>query len=246
MTLENGYSKFNKLRNELEEYVLQEDSNIIPRESLQNLIVETHSKYSALRNDLLLRIKKTKDPITQLGDPLTEVTRKERKLLLSLSLLVLLIIEVGLFPTKIAAFGVEFKAENIESLFGLIGLVIIYLSIVFFIYSTIDVRKWRIESIQAGEHNLDDNYIHLKDAKTIQSILDALNSLERTSRVIMHNERENSRHTLYSYFRIFIDFVFPIIFAIYVLYQALTFNELSFANCHIQSSEQSCVDNKGR
>ncbi len=48
------------------------------------------------------------------GDPLTEVTRKERRMLLFVSVVSVLIVKAGLIPKKISALGIEFNSTNQE------------------------------------------------------------------------------------------------------------------------------------
>ena len=76
-------------------------------------------------------------------DPLSEVTRKERRALLGFSLLGLALVLVPLVPTKIAAFGIEFASINRRTLIFLYVLLIVYYLIAFTIYAFSDLVAWR-------------------------------------------------------------------------------------------------------
>jgi len=78
-----------------------------------------------------------------LGDPLDSVTRKERRLLLGVSVLAIAIVKTGLIPTKIEALGVEFDKSNQQALLKILVLVTLYFFSAFAIYATADFLAWR-------------------------------------------------------------------------------------------------------
>jgi hypothetical protein len=69
---------------------------------------------------------------TAIRDPLSEVTRKERRLLLGVSVLGLAMVKIGLVPQKISALGVEFSSVNQKTLLYLIALIVVYFFVCFF------------------------------------------------------------------------------------------------------------------
>ena len=77
-------------------------------------------------------------------DPLSEVTRRERKALLIVSLIALAISLGGLVPTKIQALGVDLSVPQQDSILLLIALSVIYLLGGFSIYLWAD---WRSRSL---------------------------------------------------------------------------------------------------
>jgi hypothetical protein len=83
----------------------------------------------------------TKDYL--LGDPLSEVTRKERRMLLGVGILAITLVKTGLVPTKISALGVEFDKANQEALFAMLALVTLYFLAAFVIYAAADFLAWR-------------------------------------------------------------------------------------------------------
>ena len=78
-----------------------------------------------------------------LGDPLSEVTRKERRTLLASSMIGIIIVKIGLVPTKITALGIEFAETNQEALLSILGLIVLYFVSAFLIYSSADFLAWR-------------------------------------------------------------------------------------------------------
>jgi hypothetical protein len=83
----------------------------------------------------------TKDVL--LGDPLAEVTRKERRILLGVSILAVAIVKTGLVPTKIEALGVEFEKTNQQALLSILAFVTLYFLAAFVIYAAADFLSWR-------------------------------------------------------------------------------------------------------
>ena len=61
----------------------------------------------------------------RLRDPLSEVTRNERKILLGASAIVIIIERTGLVPSKIAALEIEFTQTDQRSLLAAIAAIIL-------------------------------------------------------------------------------------------------------------------------
>lgn len=78
-----------------------------------------------------------------LGDPLAEVTRKERRMLLGVSILAVALVKTGLVPTKIEALGVEFDRSNQQALLSILAVVTLYFFVAFIIYAAADFLSWR-------------------------------------------------------------------------------------------------------
>jgi len=76
-------------------------------------------------------------------DPFGEVTRKERRALLALSVLGILIGRTGMMPTKIESVGITFNADQHAAVLYLLAAVIFYFLCVFLCYSILDyVATW--------------------------------------------------------------------------------------------------------
>lgn len=83
------------------------------------------------------------DPSSFLGDPLSAISRLERRNLLIASTVGLLVGHVGLVPTRISALGLEFDAPAQNAFLVVLALVIAYMASAFFIYATADFFIWR-------------------------------------------------------------------------------------------------------
>lgn len=79
-----------------------------------------------------------------LHDPLTEVTRKERRILLGACAIAFTIARTELVPSKISALGVEFTAGDQKSLFSIMALFITYFLWAFLTYAISDFVAWRV------------------------------------------------------------------------------------------------------
>jgi hypothetical protein len=80
----------------------------------------------------------------RLGDPLAEVTRKERRSLLIASAVAITIVKTGLVPTKISALGVEFSQADKAALLKVLAAVVIYFLVAFVVYAAADIMRVRV------------------------------------------------------------------------------------------------------
>jgi hypothetical protein len=78
----------------------------------------------------------------RLGDPLSEVTRKERLYLLGASTIGVTIVFTGLVPSKIRAQGITFAQADRRSLLFILALVIAYFLVAFILYAASDFLAW--------------------------------------------------------------------------------------------------------
>ena len=93
-----------------------------------------------------------------LDDPLKEVTRKERKMLLAVSVLAIVLVKTGLVPTKISALGVEFNETHQQALLLIVSLVDIYFLSAFVIYASTDFFVWRKAIVKASRDEIRQHY----------------------------------------------------------------------------------------
>ena len=77
------------------------------------------------------------------GDPLSEVARKDRKWLLMLCILDITIVKAGLVPQKISALGIEFDQANQEAILYILAAITTYFLVAFLIYASADFLVWR-------------------------------------------------------------------------------------------------------
>jgi len=83
----------------------------------------------------------TKDLVAY--DPLSEITRKERRFLLGLAALGIALVKVPLVPTKFAALGIEFAPINQSVLLQLYAFMVAFFLTAFLIYAFTDYVAWR-------------------------------------------------------------------------------------------------------
>ena len=86
-------------------------------------------------------------------DPLTDVTRNERRSLLGVSMLGVALVKVPLVPAKFAALGVEFAQINQRTFLALYSLLVVYYLVAFGIYALTDlVASRRLDRIRYAEY----------------------------------------------------------------------------------------------
>jgi hypothetical protein len=78
-----------------------------------------------------------------LGDPLSKVARTERKTLLGVSAVGIVIAKSGLVPSKITALGIEFNQADQSIILRMLAWVVIYFLVAFLIYALADLLAWR-------------------------------------------------------------------------------------------------------
>lgn len=147
-----------------------------------------------------------------LRDPLNETTRKTRRNLLAASLAGLVIAKVGLIPTKISAFGIEFSADNQQSLVMLLALVIAYFAAAFFVYSYSEFTAWQLAFRSQELQQLEEGLQRTK------------NILQTDEEIWFHKQAERTYYQARPTFivRIFVEFVVPVCFAGYVVVSLIT------------------------
>lgn len=80
-------------------------------------------------------------------DPLTDTTRKERRILLGVSALGIALVKVPLVPTKFSVFGIDFAPINQEVMLQLYALLVVYFLFAFLVYAFSDYVAWRRSQI---------------------------------------------------------------------------------------------------
>ncbi len=98
-----------------------------------------------------------------LSDPLSEQTRKERRLLLIVSLLSLAMTKAGLVPQKISALGIESQLVNQHALLLLVLLIVGYSIFAFTIYAASDFIAWRNCVIEYSAENVKKFFKDMKE-----------------------------------------------------------------------------------
>jgi hypothetical protein len=89
-------------------------------------------------------MSKLRSEYVQLRDPLSDVTRRERRALLGVSAIGIVIAKTGLVPSKISALGIEFTQADQRSLLLSVAAIISYFLIAFIVYAASDFLAWRL------------------------------------------------------------------------------------------------------
>src|SRR5260370_32381246 len=97
-----------------------------------------------------------------LRDPLSHVTRNERRLLLGVSMVGITLVKTGLVPEKISTLGIEFTKTNQKSLLAIISFVTIYFLFAFAIYAAADFIAWRLAFHNALSSWITNSYLQAK------------------------------------------------------------------------------------
>jgi hypothetical protein len=78
-----------------------------------------------------------------LGEPLSSVTRRERRLLLGVSVFSIAVVKAGFVPSKISALGIEFANTDQHSILRIMAFIGVYFLFAFLIYASSDFIAWR-------------------------------------------------------------------------------------------------------
>ena len=167
------------------------------------------------------------------SDCLSEVTRKERRSLLGISMLGIVITQAELVPTKISALGVEFSQANQAVLLLILAFVVGYYLLAFIIYRLADFSVWRlrfgeiaVKDTEELKHSLineskehsepepeadPDEKVHLSNAES-SSIKNRFSSISKSGK------RWVAVAPTISVARAAFDFLLPIVLAVYAIW----------------------------
>ncbi|MGF1903440.1 hypothetical protein [Aliivibrio sifiae] len=94
-----------------------------------------------------------------LVDPLSEVTRKERRMLLGLSMLGVFFAKTGIVPSKVNALGIELAATEKSSFFYVLAAMLVYFVCAFILYAFSDFIVWKKEMIELDVSKYEDHVV---------------------------------------------------------------------------------------
>jgi hypothetical protein len=132
-------------------------------------------------------------------DPLRDLTRKERRNLLGVSIVSIGIVKTGLVPTEISSLGIKFGPFEQSALLKVLAACVGYFLVAFVVYAVTDwlAARWALHlAIEAGlTGELDETEKDLKDrvaalqtseaaAKALQARTELLAYVRRTARHI--------------------------------------------------------------
>jgi len=134
------------------------------------------------------------------SDPLREVTRKDRRALLRISVIGIVIVKANIMPTKLTAFGIEFGKTDQNFLLLAIFLITLYFLFAFAIYAFSDLMEFQIDVKRL-----------FKERKTLKNFVKDPYVKEEEEVARRYINRSIGALLIRGIF----EFYFPIIFAIY-------------------------------
>jgi hypothetical protein len=156
-------------------------------------------------------------------DPLCEVTRKERRLLLGVSIIGIAQAKTGLVPQKISSLGIEFTTINQKYFLYVVAIVIAYFLVAFMIYSASDFIVWRLAFRSAWRESL--------SKRSLRNRNDELEFIEKEGRKI--DEFMKARFGNYQFIymlsgfisigRAVFEFLLPIVVGLYAITSLLIY-----------------------
>ncbi|ENM5764292.1 hypothetical protein V9R53_003991 [Vibrio mimicus] len=150
-------------------------------------------------------------------DPLSDVTRRERRMLLAVSMLGIFLARAGIVPTKVSALGIELSTSDQKTFLLIIGASLLYFVTAFVLYALSDFIVWK-KSILSDQ---------VQQFSTTDFIPDNLPRFEFESRLYQKNKVWYSATKPVSICRAFFEFILPILVGlaalVFVVQLALNF-----------------------
>jgi hypothetical protein len=152
-------------------------------------------------------------PADFLGDPLSDVSRRERRSLLASSTIAVLTAHAGLIPRQVSALGIELTSLDRSAFLILFAAVVIYFLVAFAIYGFSDFLVWRHKyheyqqkaEVAAQNWTQEDQHAYDELRRYVPSIA----WLYRISKPA-------------AYFRIAFEFPLPVLVGLYAIYALLS------------------------
>ena len=157
-----------------------------------------------------------------LRDPLGRVTRSERRSLLGVSVIGILIAKTGLLPTKISAIGVEFTIGHQQAILIILTLVIGYFLSAFVLYATTDFLAWRMKNARISrKYEMLVMKINKLPSDKRQKAIEHADTLVKAAEM---GPKEPGTRLLQStsWLRMVFEFIIPIVTAGYAIFSLLT------------------------
>ena len=149
----------------------------------------------------------------RLRDPLSEVTRAERRTLLGVSAVGIVIAKSGLVPSKISTLGIEFDHADQRVLLRMTSAIVFYFLVAFLIYAASDLLAWRLSFYHALVDWRKSRSLATEEERQIER------QIEREATYLWSFSRQVmfSLSTPISLIRAVFEFAIPIIIGIYTV-----------------------------
>ena len=164
-----------------------------------------------------------------LRDALSDVTRKERRSLLGISLFGITLSIGGMVPSKIPSLGIVFRPADQQTLLIIVAVIVFYFIVTFIIYAASDylswkleIKSWAIEKVISESEEVYRNYCP-QPGTPDEEVERDIGKLHKKNRFYFRKVAP------LSIFRALFDFGFPIVFgafALFLLVQAVAGNSI--------------------
>lgn len=146
-----------------------------------------------------------------LVDPLSAVTRGERRMLLGLSMLGIFFVKAGVLPSKINALGIELTASDQKTFLFLVSVGILYFICAFFLYAISDFIVWKKAIIKQYLAEYSESF----DETCGHSLsVEEMDMQSEKSRIYRRNKIWLKLSKPVSIFRALFEFILPILVAL--------------------------------
>jgi len=153
--------------------------------------------------------------LLRLRDPLSEVTRRERKVLLGISLVGVAFVQTGLLPTEISALGIKLTAIDRKMLVILLAVVCLYFLFAFLAYAASDFLAWQMslhdaisQRVRESVEDRDDEYEQMIHTEVWRVLYEHYPWTQRASRFVLP----------VSWARGLLEFGVPVGFSLYAIF----------------------------
>lgn len=163
-----------------------------------------------------------------LSEPLSELSRKERRILLITSLIGIFVEKAKIIPTKVGALGIEFSTQEQQVIVVLLGSIVVYFLFAFVLYGTNDFLRW--------QHNfytimrdvfLQSKATHRKVESITKGVAWNIGEIDKLQQAVEDEMEVRAKYPFLdnllkiagplSVARVAFDFLFPIVLGIYAV-----------------------------
>lgn len=154
------------------------------------------------------------DPIPILSDPLSEVSRKERRNLMAASITYIVVMKLGLVPSKISALGIDLSAPAQDAFLGIFSLIVVYFLCAFSLYAIADLMVWK----KRYEEYFDrDDVADIVNSNALKEDRSGRDNLHALGRHLTRLGRMYKYPSLVSIIRLAFEFLLPIMIGVYAI-----------------------------
>jgi len=156
----------------------------------------------------------------RLRDPLSETTRAERRSLLAISVIGLIIVKTGLVPSKISALGIDFSFTDQVFLFRALSAITAYFLLAFVIYAASDLAAWTHAIFSATRERIREEQMQELDSDLQQRNIRRAVEHEIASR--LGPAYSTLRLSVISQIRALFDFLVPVVIGLWSIFATFT------------------------